>query len=326
MFCSASPPPGGEEGTGTRCGLYAVVDEGDAGMLKIYDGLRKGLELAQLPRVCREPGLDSEEARAAFLLRVRKAGQLPVFAIGESAVASLGGPKPGITRVFAFERYTAEGRPLLDLPVWDRLAIVYAALPAERVGAILRGLTRKKTVVVYRTPSKIPGSDAKERRLKAFAQAAGIRWSAGGGASGGASSRVSSAVSSAVSRKAPDVVLHLRLHGTAPRVSFAAALALARKLHVPLVSDDRSRFGHGAVVTLVGRHDLVGKAAAEVARRLRQDPRLKIPPYGLPGIDVWVDLGAADDQGCVMPLPFLARADRLERGAKRRPAPRKAAR
>lgn len=299
----------GEEQGGTRCGLYALVDEGDKGMLKIYDGLRKGLELAQLPRVCREMGLGSEAgarskaARAAFLLRLRKAGQLPVFAVGESSMAFLAGPMPEITRVFAFERYTAEGRPLLDLPDWEGLAIVYAALPAERVGAILRGLTRKQVPVVYRAPSKIAGPEANERRLRAFARAAGIRWSAGGGAA----------------KRAPDVVLHLRLHGGAQRTPFAQALSLARKLHVPLVSDDRSRFGHGAVVTLVGRHDLVGKAAAEVARRLRKDARVRIPPYGLPGIDVWVDLGAADAQGCVMPLPFLARADKLERGRARAP-------
>jgi hypothetical protein len=89
------------------------------------------------------------------------------------------------------------------------------------------------------------------------------------------------------------------------------------------VTDDRARFGQGAAVVLLGRHHLGGKAAAECGRRLRAQPDVKIPPYGLPGLEFWVDLAAADAQGLELPLPFLARADRLKRG---RPASRSAGR
>jgi hypothetical protein len=287
-----------EEEVGPRCELLAVVDEGDAGMLKIYDGLRKGLELAQLPRVCREPVPASKAERQQLLARLEKGAQLPLFAVGDTAVHALAGPMPEITRVFAFERYTIAGRPLLDLPVWDRLAIVYAARPAERVGEILRRLVGKKEVRVHLP--QLSDEGLREASLH-FGKAAGLVLT---------------------EADAPaDAVLHLRLLGQACPLAFPAALALARRWKVPLLSDARGRFGQGATVTLVGRHDLLGKAAAEAGRRLRKDAYLKIPPFGLPGIDVWVDLAAADAQGLRVPLPFLARADRLERS---RSAPAKA--
>jgi len=300
LILLAFAPASAEEETGTKCVLYAVVDEGDAGMLKVYDGLRKGLELAQLPRVCREPQAESEAERSAFLRRMEVGERVPVFAIGDRAVRYLGGPMAGITRVFAFERYTAGGRPLGDLPIQDHLAIVYAARPAERVGAILRRLTLEKQVRAVLP--LVPKTAADGPHARAFAKAAGIEF-----------------VAAEEKGKKPQVVLHLRFSDRGRLSGFREALAIARRLGVPLVSDERSRFGQGAAVTLVGRHDLVGKAAAECARRLRKDPELEIPPYGLPGVEVWVDLGAADAQGLEMPLPFLARADRLERGKRRRP-------
>ena len=296
LLLLSTPCAHAEDAQGPRCELLAFVDEGDAGMRKIYDGLRKGLELAQLPRVCQEPLPTTDEERAALHTRLRGQSALPVFAVGDDAVRLLSGPMPNITRVFALERYTVRGRPLLDLPVFDRLAIVYAARPAERIGEVLRGLTGRKQVRAWLAPHAEKAVRVAQRQ---FGEAAGLTW-----------------VEKAVSAERPDLVLHLRLAGRPAAEPFAAALATARRLQVPLVCDDRGRFGQGAVVTLVGRHDLLGKAAAECGRRLRKDPRVRIPPYGLPGVAVWVDLGAADAQDLPVPLPFLARADRLEAGRK----------
>lgn len=293
-------PAAAEEELGPRCGLYAVVDEGDAGMRKIYDGLRKGLELAHLPRVCREAQPETQVERDRFLERLATEKRSPLFVIGDAAAKDLSAPMPRITRVFALERYTAGGRPLRDLPVVDRSALVYAARPAERVGEILRGLTGGKQVVALLPRAQ--EADVESKAVARFLKATGVAVAGAG--------------------QKPQVVLHLRLPFPGGHASFADALALARKRRVPLVSDDRARFGQGAVVTLVGRHDLVGKAAAECGRRLRATPDVKIPPYGLPGVEVWVDLGAADAQGLEPPLPFLARADRLKRApaGRRRPA------
>ncbi|MDA1195867.1 MAG: hypothetical protein O2894_11865, partial [Planctomycetota bacterium] len=101
--------------------------------------------------------------------------------------------------------------------------------------------------------------------------------------------------------------------------SFEEALAEARRLGVPFISDDRVRFGQGAVIVLVARHDLLGRAAADEARTLREEPERAQRPRIVPGFEVWVDLAAAEALGVELPLPFLARVDRLKRG---RPGPR----
>ena len=58
------------------------MDDGDADMLKIYDGLRKGPELAHLPRVCREPMPGTKAERARFLARIAREKHAPLFVIG----------------------------------------------------------------------------------------------------------------------------------------------------------------------------------------------------------------------------------------------------
>jgi hypothetical protein len=123
----------------------------------------------------------------------------------------------------------------------------------------------------------------------------------------------------------PAAVLHLRLGVGEQPVDFATALKRARALKAPLISDDRGRFGQGAVVTLVARHALVGRATAETALRLQTDPTTRLLPHAVPGIEVWIDLAAADAQGLKVPLPFIARADHLKRGAPLRRSPAKRA-
>ncbi len=247
-----------EEPKGVQCGLFAVVAKGDAGARATYDGLRKGLELAHLPRVC----MEAPEDVHAFLARVSAKRQLPVFAIGDGPAERL--QQARCPRVVVLERYTVKGKPVRALPEAPGLAVVYADLQSERVQAVLGDL------------SSDPDAPIME------------------GTYG-------------------DLDLHLRW-GRGTPAPYVDAVKRARSTGKILVSDDRGRFGQGAIVTLVPRHDLLGRAAAEVARKLRADPKAKLPPHAIKGFEVWVDLEAADEQGIALPLAFIAKADKLKRG------------
>ena len=307
-----APPLAAGEPTGTTCDLYALVDPGDAGYLVAYDGLRKGLELAQLPRVCRYDPEPATGGVVGFLERqaadgaVRREAGLPVeplFAVGDASAAAVLALQTTQPFVMVVERYTASRNPLIPLPDPARGAVVYADLPAERVGQVLRALLGREAVYVKWVMDESPGPAAMAPGL-AFAAAAGCTLE----------------VFEQVAPPPPplDAVLHLRFdQAHAPIVPFEEALAFARSRGLPLITDDRARFGHGAVVVLVARHDLLGRAAADEARKLRADPSYSAKPRAVPGLEVWVDLEAADKQGIALPLPFLARADKLRRGASR---------
>jgi len=303
------PAWAGDERTGVECGLYAIVDLDDAGALAVYDGLRKGLELAQMPRVCREDLEPSAAVLATFLKGLPAAEARPVFAIGEQVSARLAEAETKHARVLALERYTIKGVPLRALPEAESACVVYADLPVRRVGTVVHSLSgMAKARVALAIDAEKSGTKA-DRALSAFLEAAALLRLAAQPETRGVAP--------------PAAVLHLRFGVGEQRLSFAAALARARALKAPLISDDRARFGQGAVVTLVAHHDLVGRATAETALRLRKDPTTRLLPRAVPGMEVWVDLAAADAQGLKVPLPFIARADKLRRGASRAPVPKK---
>lgn len=303
-----APTVRAEEEAGTTCGLHAFLDDHDAGLQKVYDGLRKGLELAQLPRVCR---VDEPKGGAtAFLERLsaqasieRQAGRPvgPVFAIGDGACSKVIAAATRLPRVYAVERYTVGRKPLRPLPADEGAAIIYAGLDVEAVGRLLRelsGLDRPSVAWAW-DAKRFPRSG--HQPVMRFAKGAGLR------------------LTGAEKGNGASALLHLRLGVGETLLPFADALRLARELGVPLISDDRGRFGQGAAVTLVGRHALMGRRVAAAARHLRTKPSAKLPPRGVAGIEVWIDLKSADAFGVKMPMALLARADRLKRGI-RRPA------
>jgi hypothetical protein len=103
---------------------------------------------------------------------------------------------------------------------------------------------------------------------------------------------------------------------------FPSLVARAQSLGVPLLCGDRGRFGHGAAVVRVPDSALLGRVAAEAARRLRAGEGAGAPlRIAVRATEVWVDLEAADAEGFVPPLAFLAGVDRLRRplGAPGRP-------
>ncbi|MDA1196217.1 MAG: hypothetical protein O2894_13690, partial [Planctomycetota bacterium] len=145
LFAAGGLGAHAEEEAGIRCDLHALVDADDAGLLSIYDGLRKGLELAQLPRVCRDEPDESGvagfvERRAAHAAPRREAGLAvePFFAVGDRSCGAVAATGTDLPWVGALVRYTAERTPLQPLPQPRRGAIVYAHLSLEQVGETLR--------------------------------------------------------------------------------------------------------------------------------------------------------------------------------------------
>jgi hypothetical protein len=300
---------GAEESAGIECGLDAVVDPDDAAALAMYDGVRKGLELAHLPRVCRieEPDPSWRQRVTAMGIAAaedRRQGHplRPVFAVGPVSVARFtdapsADDVASIPLVFVTRFYTVGGRPFDELPKTRRSACAYAALSAEMVGRLVQRLVGEAKPAVELAcggDEAWPEGHAFRGRAARFLEAAGLV-AAGPGTPARA-------------------VLHLQLSPANPAWSYERALARARASKVALVTDDRVRFGHGTVVTLVTNDALVGRVAAESARRMRMDPEQQVAPRMLPGFEVWVDLRAADEQGVDIPLPFLARADRIRPG------------
>ena len=256
-------PAFAEDEPGTTCDLQALLDRDDAGLLVAYDGLRKGLEIARLPRVCRhDPAPETGgivgflERRAMTVAPLRENGGRidPFFAIGDASCAAVQKAGTNLPCVLAVTRYTAKREPLVPLPRAVNGTVVYTDVALEQVDAV---------------------------------------------------------VASMPAGPAPLMLLHRDPTGPAP--SFEEALKRARKEKRPLVSDNRAHFGLGAVVVLVARHDLLGKAAADEGRRLRHGEQPRKEPRAVPGFEIWVDLAAADAIGLELSLSFLARADRLRR-------------
>jgi len=120
------------------CRHWAVLLPEDAGQHRIYDGIRKGLEVAQLERLCLKDLADEEAAFRGFVEEHRglPAPAPLVFAIGRRAgdrllAAAFEGPG-----VYVSSGFTVEGTPLTPEP----------ALPpsARRVRAIAFDCARRR--------------------------------------------------------------------------------------------------------------------------------------------------------------------------------------
>ena len=289
-----------EEKRGTACTYPALIADVDDGLQAIYEGIRLGLEKAALPRVCLEEAPGSKDAWSAFERKWapreadRQPGERPpiVFGLGDSVVKALRPRMPDLPKVFAVERLATRGEPIPSPPpIASRQALVVAQLDAERVGRIWARLVGgPPKTQIYKPP---PGSMGPGPSLFFdFPLTAGAR----------------------IDAEKPNLVVHSRWYGP----SFAEALTQSRALRLPLVSDDRARFGQGATVVIFPDYGQVGRVAADLARRLDAGEALKKPVRTLSGLRVWVDLEAADRAGVELPLAFLATADRLRPGIRKR--------
>jgi hypothetical protein len=297
----AEDPP--REGS-PACGIPAFVDEDDAGMRAAYDdGVRRGLEEANLPRVClRRPDRDDDAGWAQVAAAVSAEGPPLVFAIGRrSAERVAAAPfRRGADRipcVYVDAATVVSGRPTPeDLRPPAPAAVVRAHGSVEGWGKVLRDLLPGRPVPTVLLPW---ASETKE--------AAAWRDAAGSAARIAFRTRREGGTPA-------DAILHVSPGLGEVAEPFEAVLNEAKTLKVPLLSADRARFRAGAAVVVVPDHALLGRVAAEAGRRLlageaRAEPLRMV----VRTTRVWIDLDAADEEGLRPPLTFLAAADVLRR-------------
>jgi hypothetical protein len=297
----AEDPP--REGS-PACGIPAFVDEDDAGMRAAYDdGVRRGLEEANLPRVClRRPERDDAEGWAALAKTVSAEAPPLVFAIGRRSAARVAAAPfaRGAARipcVYVDAVPVIGGRPTPpDLRPEVPAAVVRAHVGVEAWGKVLRDLLpgRPEPTALLPWESETPEAAA---------------WRAAASAAAGVRLRTRREGAAAV-----DAILDLA-PGLGERAEpFEAVLREATTLRIPLLSAERARFRAGAAVVLVPDHALLGRVAAEAGRRLLAGEGAAEPlRLVVRTTRTWVDLEAADAEGLKPPLTFLAAADLLRR-------------
>jgi hypothetical protein len=262
--------------------IRAILLEDDLGLRKVYDGIRKGLELAQLPRVALEPIEDSEEAFAHYAERIAADPPPLLFAVGRKAcdrVVAAGISSPRVlvdTCVDAGEvEYPAAPSP-------EGVAVVVrGATPVRRWAEVLRGAGIARAEFAWEAPPPDPA------RLAGEALLASLGLPGGEGAA---------------------ALLDLRL-GLGERRAMSPAGAIE-------FSDDIRRHGKGAVVVLAPDHPLLGRRAADAGRRLLAEADGAPRSVRVRVTEVRVDLEAARVAGWEPPLPFVAGADAV-RGSRR---------
>jgi len=303
---------GGDEGAkgSSACGVPCFRDDDDEGLRLAYDGLRRGLEEANLQRVClRRPATD-DAAGWERLAREISAEKPPfVVALGRRvsarvATLPLTGPDGRIPCVYVDVASGVGGRAMPLLPAYPApAAVVRSEVAVESWGALLKALLPGRPQLTVLLPWT---SESKE--------AAALRREAGRG--GGFDARLLSD-----GPATPDAILAWSPSVGETVEPFAATLERARSLRVPLLCVDAGLFLKGAAVALLPDAALLGRVAADAARRLaegeRAPERLRIATTAT---ELCVDLDAADAEGLAAPLAFLASAHRLRRSP-RSPAP-----
>ncbi len=280
-----------EEGGGTQHPFESPIRvlraEDDEGLRRIWLGISKGLEQASLDRA----GLDELGEDSEAFLEVLAAKMPPlVFILGPRAATLVGDRLDHVPRVYVDTAWIVNGEALPPAPIPTApAAVVRGVFYPSRISKILRELfgERPRGRLSWRA-----GTEAQREQADALALAAGFEH------------RPSGEV---------DVLLHLRLRMGESYVPFETLRALATEAKTPLLTDDVDHWGRGAALFVLPDHDLLGRAAADVGRRLLREPgeKPRVHQVELHVDEVRVDLRAAQDQGLVLPVPFLAGADRL---------------
>ncbi len=295
----ASPSQGEEEERGAgvegdagpfECPARALVAEDDAGLLRVYDGIRKGLEQAHLPRVCRE----DLDGTGEVLDRLEKEPPVLLFVIGRVAAQRLGKRLTAVPRVYVDTAWDVNGEefPPAPEPVAPA-AVVRSVLKPVHVAEILRELTGGRPAGRLSWEASTP---ALETLAEDVALAAGFRPATG---------------------EEPGVLLHLRFGMGETPAPLSGLLERARAERRLLLSDDVGHWRRGVPVLLLPDHRLLGRIAADAGRRLLaapDPPRVILERVAVS--ELRVDLNAARDLGLDLPVPFLAGADVL-RGPRR---------
>lgn len=293
---------GDEPEQGSACEVPAFFEDDDATFLAAYDGLRRGLEEAQMPRVCRrkvEGGDAPAWDRVARDVSAKGPAFVVVFgrAYGARAAAAPFVRPDGLGRipcVYVDVASSVAGTPFPVLPdPAPPAAVVRGEVPFETIVPVLRRLwpaaTRPSVLLAWRGESE--AATAWRRAVATV----GVDTRLAEGGAGPA-----------------DLLLDAPLSLGEATIPFARTLERARALSLPVLSLDRGRFGKGAALVVASDAALVGRVAADAARRLRDgegaDRALRLT---VRSVEVLLDLDAADAQGLSIPLPFVASADRV---------------
>jgi hypothetical protein len=160
--------------------VRAILLEDDAGLRKVYDGIRKGLELAQLPRVQLETLADTPEAFAEYAKQVAAAPPPLLFLVGRRAAARANEAGIGGPRVF------------VDTALALKDGEIPAAVEVKAPAAVVRGLTpvSRWSEILSVFPSKVAAGDVRLDLSGPGAQdaafrASGITWTPNRGVSVG---------------------------------------------------------------------------------------------------------------------------------------------
>jgi hypothetical protein len=150
--------------------IRAILLEDDAGLRKVYDGVRKGLELAQLPRVALDTLKDDPEAFAEYGKSLVWKQPPLLFLVGRRAgLRAVEANLPG-KRVFVDVAVSAGGAeyPAAVSPKGTS-AVVRGVVPAEKWGEVVRGMFPGRSAY----PVRLPWPDAAQ--VEAVVAAADLR-------------------------------------------------------------------------------------------------------------------------------------------------------
>jgi len=290
----------------TTCRHWAVLLPEDAGQLRTYDGIRKGLEVAQLERLCLKDLADDEAAFRGFVAEHRA---LPsptplVFAVGRRAgdrLLAAGFEGPG---VYVTTAMTVGGLPLTPEPALPPGSLrARGEISAEVLGSALSDLLGVNPPLVRLTwEATSPEATAAAERLM---KAAGLT--------------LAPVEPIAPPSIVPQALLHLRL-GLGERLyPWAQVVAEATQGKFAVLSDDPAHYGTGAALVVTPDHALLGRLAAEAGRRLWRGEAQGSEPLVARECRLLVDLDACAAQGVVPPVTFLARVHGVRSSAARRP-------
>ena len=273
----AGAPLAAEEEQAPTCAIHALLLTPEDGRLwQMYDGVRMGLEVARLPRIC-VVAADTEAEQEAFQAQLATELERPTpsmprgplaFAFGDEAGDLLVRLSPRVPRVFVTQRFSMEERPLATLPKPEGLhAVVYGDIEVEWLGRMLRDLLQVET-------PRVAGAWHKERdaagplvemQMQQLARRAGITWTPLDDA-----------------ERPPQALLHLRFGLGERLLPLAEARALSRRLGAPLVGDDPTTFGQGIHVTVVSVTQAAGtrRGGGRTPPRPRPDALAAAPSRG----------------------------------------------
>jgi hypothetical protein len=297
------------------CVVPVFLDD-DATLRAAYDGLRAGLEEANLPRACLRPvDPDTDEGWAKALAAVAAEKPPFVVAMGRRAserMAAVPSVVVGHVPCVYVDLALAAGSDVSPLSPARPTpsAVVRAEVSFERLGRVVADLLPHGTEPVLRLTSVPYLFGAEPFDME---KAGRFRVRGAGPSPHFLLTGLDFAAHGQVElRPAPP-----------PARRLADAVADARASWSPLISLDRAHFGSGAAVVVVPDATLLGRTAAEACRRLVDGDGVHEPlRLTVRTVEVWVDLDAAATQGLRPPIPFLARADRIRARKPTTAAPR----